>query len=726
MRLALRDFDEVARLLARARALSPGDPWIDLLHVLALQGADAYEEALAHVDSVLAARPWYRPAVDARADLLVLLGRDDEAVALLEEGMTRLQASSLASTLVGLHLEHGRHEAGEAMLDQVEALSPLRDRRQTAWIDARRSDAAYGRGDLDRAVTLARRAGASGNVFYARLADRLASGAAPRRVLLPVPWVRQHRLTCAPATMTALVRHFGGDARHLEIADAICYDGTPDHAQRSWAARQGLVAREFTVTWDVATALLDRGVPFALTTVDPGNAHMQAVVGYDRVRRTLLLRDPYYRFLGEIVGDAGLADYAACGPKGLVLLPPSEAGRLDGLHLPEEGLHDLYLRVQEALVAHDRQGAAAAAAELRATAPGHRLALQADRSIAAYDADEPARLRATEALLALHPDDVNHRLAKQASLADLGRRDERIAWLRAECARAGHPLLRGALADVLRADARAEGEALRLARAAARNLHAGSHHTLGHVLWDRGERDAALLAYRAAACLERTDERFSESYFLASRLAGRTEEAVEFLRDRFERQGRKAAGPAFTLVDALDLLDRRREALEVLDRALAWRPDDGALLLYAARVRAAGSETAARGGAARPRGRRGAPRRSEADGGARRGDARRPGGRRGRLGRGGRARAVRRRRGRRGGAAPRGDARRAGRGRVSPGEGGAPPAPPPAVPPPRGVAGGRSACGAGGGDPRHPRREPVRRLGLAGARPRPVLGRAHR
>jgi tetratricopeptide (TPR) repeat protein len=607
MRLALRDFDEVARLLARARDLSRGDAWIDLLQALALQEADAYEEALAQVEGVLTARPWYRPAVDARADLLVLLGRDDEAVALLEEGLTRLQASTLAATLVGLHLEHGRHGAGEAMLDQVEALSPLRDRRLTAWIDARRSDAAYGCGDLDRAVALARRAGASGNVFYARLADRLASAAAPRRVLLPVPWVRQHRLTCAPATMSALVRHFGGDARHLEIADAICYDGTPDHAQRSWAARQGLVAREFTVTWEAATALLDRGVPFALTTVDPGNAHMQAVVGYDRVRRTLLLRDPSSRYLGEIVGDAGLADYAACGPKGLVLLPPSEASRLDGLLLPEAELHDLYLRVQEALVAHDRPGAAAAAAELRATAPGHRLALQADRSIAAYDADEPARLRATEALLALHPDDVNHRLAKQASLADLGRQDERIAWLRAECARAGHPLLRVALADVLRADARAEGEALRLARAAARSLHAGSHHTLGHVLWDRDERQAALLAYRAAACLERTDERFSESYFLASRLVGCTEEALVLLRDRFERQGRKAAGPAFTLVDALDLLDRRREALEVLDRALAWRPDDGALLLYAARVRAAGSETAAAeallaraAGAARP------------------------------------------------------------------------------------------------------------------------------
>jgi predicted Zn-dependent protease len=603
----LRDFDEAERLLARARAVAPADPWIPVLGALALQEADAYEEALAHLDRAFDARPWYRPALDARADLLILLGRDDEALALLEEGMRRLQAPSVATELVGLQIEHGRYEAAEATLDRLEELTPLRDRHRSAWLDARRSDTAYHRGDLARAASLARRAGASGIAFYERLAERLDARVPPGRVLLPVPWIRQHRLTCAPATMTALVRHFGGDARHLEVAEAICYDGTPDHAQRRWADRQGLVARELTVTWESATALLDRGVPFALTTVDPGSAHMQAVIGYDRARRTLLLRDPYFRYLGELVGDTGLADYAACGPKGLVLLPAAEAGRLDGLDLPETGLHDAYHRVQAALVAHDRAGAASAAAELRAAAPGHRLALQADRSIASYDADEPARLRATEALLALFPDDVNLRLSKQASLADLGRRDERIAWLRAECARAGHPLLRLALAEVLRADARAQPEALRIARAAARGRNAGAYHTLGHVLWDRGERDSALLAYRAAACLERTDERFAESYFLAARLAGRAEEAIAFLRDRFERQGRKAAWPAFTLYDALDLLDRRREAHEVLERAIAWRPADGPLLLFAARARAAASDTAAAeallaraGAAARP------------------------------------------------------------------------------------------------------------------------------
>ncbi|HEX9050394.1 MAG TPA: C39 family peptidase, partial [Anaeromyxobacter sp.] len=579
----LRDFDEAERLLARARALAPDDPWIPVLAALALQEADAYEEALAQADRALAGRAWYRPAVDARADLLIVLGRDDEALALLEEAMARLQAPSVATELVALQVEHGRYDAADATLDRLEELTPLRDRQLAAWIAAHRSDTAYHRGELSRAVALARRAGASGVAFYERLAERLAIAEAPARVELPVPWVRQHRLTCAPATMTALVRHFGAAARHLEIAEAICYDGTPDHAQRTWAVRQGLVVREFTVTWEAATALLDRGVPFALTTVDPGNAHMQAVVGYDRARRTLLLRDPYFRYLGEIVGDAGLADYAASGPKGLVLLPAAEAGRLDGLDLPEAALHDVYHRVQAALVAHDRAGAAAAAAELRAAAPGHRLALQADRSIASYDADEPARLRATEALLALFPDDVNLRLSKQASLADLGRRDERIAWLRAECARAGHPLLRLALAEVLRLDARAQPEALRIALASARGRNAGGYHTLGHVLWDRGEREPALLAYRAAACLERTDERFADSYFLAARLAGRAEEAVAFLRDRFERQGRKSGGPAVTLFDALDLLDRRREALEVLDRAIAWRPADGPLLLFAAR-----------------------------------------------------------------------------------------------------------------------------------------------
>jgi tetratricopeptide (TPR) repeat protein len=587
----LLDFEEAERHLSRALAIAPAKPWLHVVRGMGLRDADACEAALESADRALDLRPWYRPALDLRADVLVLLGRDEEALALLEEASRRLQAASVATDLALLQIELGRHAEAEATLGRLEELTPLREREHAAWIEGRRADVAYHRGDLARAADHARRSTA----FYVALAARLEAAIAPRRVVLGVPWVRQHRLTCVPATLSALVQYFGEAAEHLEIAEAICYDGTPDTAQRAWAEEHGFVAREFTVTWDAAVALLDRGVPFALTTIDPGNGHMQAVVGYDVARGTLLLRDPSSRYMAEITGGDGLRAYAHCGPRGLVVLPPAEARRIAGLALPEEDLHDVYHRVQAALAAHDRTAAAAAAAELDRRAPRHRLALQAERALASYDADEPRRLRATEALLALFPDEVNLRLSKQASLADLGRRDARIAWLRAECARARHPLLQLVLAEVLREDARCRAGALGSIRGAARVMwrNGAAYHALANALWEEGRREDALAAYRTAACLQRTNERYAESYFLAARLVRRAPEALEFLRDRFERHRRKAAGPALTLHAALDLLERGREALEVLEAAVASRPDDGPLLLFAARARAAAGDAAA-------------------------------------------------------------------------------------------------------------------------------------
>ena len=99
-------------------------------------------------------------------------------------------------------------------------------------------------------------------------------------------------MTCSPATLTAISRYWGKPAEHLEIAEEICYDGTPHTSERRWALEHGFIAREFRVDWQSARALVDRGVPFTLTTVYPAFAHLQAVIGYDAVRGTLVIRDP--------------------------------------------------------------------------------------------------------------------------------------------------------------------------------------------------------------------------------------------------------------------------------------------------------------------------------------------------------------------------------------------------------------------------------------------------
>src|SRR4029079_8951598 len=169
-------------------------------------------------------------------------------------------------------------------------LSPLLDEYSGIGLSAVRSDAAYYNGDLPRAAELAQ--AAAKNPFYKKIAERLkatvvsqasslpvtdnpgtgrpeACGTGQRRVILDVGFVRQHHMTCAPATLSALSRFWSKPAGHLELAEAICYDGTPAHSERNWAIKNGWIAREFRVTWDNARALIDRKIPFTLTTVEP-------------------------------------------------------------------------------------------------------------------------------------------------------------------------------------------------------------------------------------------------------------------------------------------------------------------------------------------------------------------------------------------------------------------------------------------------------------------------
>src|SRR5690606_36124348 len=74
-----------------------------------------------------------------------------------------------------------------------------------------------------------------------------------------------------------------------------------------------------------------------------------------------------------------------------------------------------------------------------------------------------------------------------------------------------------------------------------------------------------------------------ESFFKAARFHKDTELAIVFLKDRFKRFGRKSCGPAISLFNALDGLERQQDGVDILLEAVELRPDDGHLLLFCAR-----------------------------------------------------------------------------------------------------------------------------------------------
>src|SRR5262249_20889514 len=149
-----------------------------------------------------------------------------------------------------LQTELGRHHDARQSYARFRELSPLLEKEFGKWILARQSDVVYYCGDLAEASAIAKQVD---DPFYTKLADRLADPAGEgKRVLLDVGFVRQHHQTCAPATLAALSRYWKLPAEHLDVAEDICYDGTPDHRERFWAEQHGWTTREFTVSWDSA------------------------------------------------------------------------------------------------------------------------------------------------------------------------------------------------------------------------------------------------------------------------------------------------------------------------------------------------------------------------------------------------------------------------------------------------------------------------------------------
>lgn len=625
---SLRDFEEAEQWLAKAEAADPNEAyiWVEKSSLLELQ--DRYEEALQAAQHALELRPWYRPAVQATAQLYVLLDREQDALMLLSEAAAQLESAAIVAQLAQLQSDLELHKAARTNWERFIEFSPLLEEDDFKWLNGRRSDAAYMCGDFAEAQTLAEK---TDSHFFKQVAKHLkkTDGAAPRRVL-PVNFIRQHHLTCAPATLTMISRFWQRAAEHLSVAEQICYGGTTDYSERKWAADNGYVTREFCVNLDDSVKLIERGVPFTLATVDPGNAHLQAVIGYDKRRGTLLLRDPYVSSLGEALGEGLLKHYRSSGPRGMALVPREQAALLDGLDLREAGLYDELYAIQDALEKHQRTAAETVWQRLKEAYPEHRLTHWARLVMAWYDEDHTQILACVEKLLELFPEDANLKMSKIYSLRVLTRRSERLAYLEELCqwpvkdektaagdeakqpgtddaeqaasdtdsddeeedearrkkdpSRFFDPLFWQQYAEELSDDARTQKRALRFLQRVLRYRPTDPHsiYLVANIYWSQRRFAEACELYRIAACLKDTSEQYVHGYFIAARQQRQTPAALKLLEDRVQRFGKRSGLPARTLSNAYEQVDDEARALQVLATGLQMRPDDGDLLLYAA------------------------------------------------------------------------------------------------------------------------------------------------
>ncbi|HNX05906.1 MAG TPA: hypothetical protein PKI32_10420, partial [Opitutales bacterium] len=360
--------------------------------------------------------------------------------------------------------------------------------------------------------------------------------------------------------------------------------GTSSNAQREWAESRGWVVRQFRMNWENATALIARGVPFAFSQRHTTSAHMQALVGFDRTRGVFLVMDPGSPYRAERIADALLEAMAPSGAMGIVFIPRSEAGRLDGLELTDAEKYDLRHEVLRALDSHDRGSAVTALQRMEQLWPDDSLTVMTRLSLAYYDTNDSETLFHIDSLLERYPRCpflVYDRLLAMRNVTP----EARIRFLEEACdPLSGDPNLDVELANLLLNDAAGFDRAGELLRRASRRLPTDSRVAvvMADLAWHRGKYPEATDLYKYAATLEEFNEGLFKSWFQAARRSDRIDEALAFLEKRFARLGKRSAQPAFTLVWALDILDRDGRILPFLEEAMRLRPEDGSLMAEAA------------------------------------------------------------------------------------------------------------------------------------------------
>jgi tetratricopeptide (TPR) repeat protein len=584
MAFDLRDFSRAENLLLEAERLDPGRAWIRLQRARLLEAQDQVEAALEACREAcrLHPHPYYRVGTQTEAHLLQILDRDEEAIALLQNAERDLQNGPLVAQLYSLLSENGRwFEAAEA-LDRFVTLSPLKEPPMDKWLHLQRARVSYHQGKRAEAAHHARQLD---DDFHKQFASALEmEPPLPERVQLDVTFVRQHFKTCAPATLAAIGRYWDLPAEHLKLAEAMCYDGTPGWQQREWASLNGWIVREFTVTAETAVALIERGVPFAISVVDATSAHMMAVIGFDRTRGTLLLRDPGQPYVVEVYTKQFLERYQAYGPEGIIFIPQGESARLDGIALAEAGIRDAAHAASVALAKHDRPRAAAMVDQMAVEAADGPLTWEARLSLAGYDGNHAEQLRCLDRLLELFPGNPSRQLRRLGCMIGFTR-EERIQWLEDISRKPDtDAAVLIALARALQGDARVHAEAgRRLHRAMRlRPMDTTAMNAQADLRWEQGRLEEATEIYQAAANLEGFREPLYKSWFIACQRTGRGELALVHLEDRFKRFGARSEQPALTLAWALIERDDPKRARQILERAMELRPADGYLQLRAA------------------------------------------------------------------------------------------------------------------------------------------------
>ena len=110
----LRDFERAGEILTQGEAVAVDRAWLALERAHWLEAQDRYAEALAACERGLELHPTHWACSGSYAHRLVILGKQAQAIAYLEEVTQGLESSSLVAQLATLRMETGQHAQAPA------------------------------------------------------------------------------------------------------------------------------------------------------------------------------------------------------------------------------------------------------------------------------------------------------------------------------------------------------------------------------------------------------------------------------------------------------------------------------------------------------------------------------------------------------------------------------------------------------------------------------------
>lgn len=577
-----RDFQSAHMALGEAKSRSAVLPWFAIVESELLEAQDRIEEALAVMEFECNRRPWHIPSVRRKAALLESIGRDTDALDLLTEAEEHCPSLGLSLRKGRLLVERGQFSDALGLYQEILTQILLPDKGMDRWLNSQLFRCHYNLGEREEAL---QQLGGNPAPKHRALVENLRGAKTTGRVKsLAVGWTRQHHETCAPATLTALANYWGNDVDHVALAREICYDGTSGVSQRRWAEDQGWLVREFTLDWESAVCLIDRGLPFALRTMGTESGHLQAVIGYDENLGTLKIREWSFGPVVESLAADIFKEQDFFGPEALVLVPPAEGHRLD-FELPDSQLYALRYALECALEEHNRARAEVAFQKLQRQAPGHRITLNAEFALAIYDENQLRRLQISEILLERYTSSDRMAYEYVISLHRANHDREGTEFLQDRVAKIHcDPMFIGLLAEELLLDAGQSSRANRclLHCLSQRPRNALFYSWLGKLRQKQGRFGEALHLRRIASCLDDKNEELALEYFSLCAQRGQGEQGLGFLRDRYERLAHRHSDSGRSLFTALERLGQTREAHSLLSRLLKRFPADSSLAIFAA------------------------------------------------------------------------------------------------------------------------------------------------